>query len=99
MEEWKTIEGYENKYLISNYGKVKSLIDRNGNKREKIRIPRIAKNGYLYLCLWKNSKNKTKKIHRLVAEALQTLKINHISNCCVGKRKTAGGYKWKHKLA
>ena len=68
MEEWKPIEGYEGKYLISNQGKVKSLYDKSGNYREHILVSRNAKNGYLYVNLYKNSKSKTKKIHRLVAE-------------------------------
>lgn len=69
MEEWKSIEGYEEKYLISNKGNVKSLYDKSGNYREYILVSRNAKNGYLYVNLYKNSKSKTKKIHRLVAEA------------------------------
>lgn len=67
MEEWKTIEGYENKYLISNKGRVKSLYDKNGNYRKYIIQPR-KKAIYLYVNLYKNGKCKTKKIHRLVAE-------------------------------
>lgn len=68
MELWKNIEGYEGKYQISNNGNVKSLIDNKGNKRELIRKPRIAKNGYYYVNLFIGSKAKSKKIHRLVAE-------------------------------
>jgi hypothetical protein len=30
--------------------------------------------------------------------AYEETKINNITNCCLGKRKTAGGYKWKFKL-
>lgn len=180
MEIWKDIEGYNNKYQISNYGRIKSLCDNHLMKREVILKPRIANNGYLYINLYKNSKCKTKRIHRLVAEtfidnpnnlpqvnhidgnklnnkannlewvsasdnckhayinglsnpinnlpkdlkgknnpkakkiiqldinnnpikkwetikeASETLKINHISACCRGNRKTAGGYVWKY---
>lgn len=31
-----------------------------------------------------------------ISLAEKELNINHISDCCNGKRKTAGGYKWKH---
>lgn len=31
-----------------------------------------------------------------IAMAQQTLNISHISDCCNNKRKTAGGYVWKH---
>lgn len=69
QEIWKSIEGYEGKYEISNLGRVKSLEDRNGHPREMILKPRISKNGYLYLNLWRNSIGKAKKIHRMVANA------------------------------
>lgn len=84
QEIWKSIEGYDGKYEISNFGRVKSLYDNKGRKREKILIPRISKNGYLYLNLWKNSKGKSKKIHRMVAEAfckknIDAQCVNHIN--------------------
>ena len=69
QEIWKSIEGYEGKYEISNLGRVKSLCDKNGRKRELILKPRVGKQGYLYLNLWQESEGKAKKIHRLVAEA------------------------------
>ena len=69
QEIWKSIEGYEGKYEISSLGRVKSLTDKNGKKRELILKPRVSKNGYLYLNLWESSKGRAKKIHRLVAEA------------------------------
>lgn len=68
MEQWKDIEGYENKYQISNKGNVKSLIDNTGNRRELIRKPRIGNSGYYYVNLFIGNKSKSKKIHRLVAE-------------------------------
>lgn len=68
MELWKNIKGYEDKYMISNLGRVKSLVDNKKRLREHIKTPRKAKNGYLYVLLWKNSISETKKIHRLVAE-------------------------------
>lgn len=68
QEEWRSIEGYEGKYEVSSLGRVKSLSDNKGRERELILVPRIAKNGYLYLNLWKGSKAKSRKIHRLVAE-------------------------------
>ena len=69
QEIWKSIEGYEGKYEISSLGRVKSLSDNKGRKRELILKPKIGKQGYLYLNLWANSKGRAKKIHRLVAEA------------------------------
>jgi hypothetical protein len=66
MEEWRDIEGYEDLYKVSDLGRIKSFKkDSNG----KILKPREDKDGYLLLNLWKDSKRKTFKIHRLVAQA------------------------------
>lgn len=32
-----------------------------------------------------------------IAEATKTLGITHISDCCIGKNMTAGGFIWRHK--
>lgn len=69
LEIWKSIEGYEGKYEVSNLGRVKSLQDNKGRKREQIVVVNIANNGYLYVNLWKTSRAKSKRIHRLVADA------------------------------
>ena len=36
------------------------------------------------------------KIWKYIKEAKQELKIDHISDCCRGVRKNAGGYEWKY---
>lgn len=81
-EIWKTVQGYENKYEVSNLGRVKSLerIDRYNRKiEEKILAPRKHTGGYLRVQL----SRKDFYIHRLVAQAfipnLENKKyINHI---------------------
>lgn len=77
-EEWKTIEGFE-RYLISNYGRVKSLI---GN--EKILRQYITDTGYLIVKLSKNGKTYNRRVHRLVAKAFlaiddDTKEVHHIN--------------------
>ena len=71
-EIWKDIEGYENKYQISNLGRVKSLylINRQATiPREKILSPGHNLQGYLFVTLSKNGKlSKHLSIHRLVAK-------------------------------
>lgn len=67
-EEWRDITGYEGLYMISSYGRVKSLNYRRTG-REKIMKSSVDKNGYLFVCLWKNRKVKWYLVHRLVAEA------------------------------
>ena len=74
-EIWKDIYFWENGiewdytglYQISNFGRVKSLIDNHGQKREK--ILKAVENGYGYerVNLHKNHQKKAFKIHRLVA--------------------------------
>lgn len=67
-EIWKAIEGYEGRYEVSNYGRVKSLnYHRTG--KEKVLKPAIDSNGYWRVGLYKNSKRKFFSVHRLVAEA------------------------------
>ena len=67
-EIWKDILGYEGKYMVSNWGRVKSL---NYNKTGKERIMKLdkASNGYLQLYLYKDGKRKHYLVHRLVATA------------------------------
>ena len=68
MEEFRDIKGYEGKYQISNFGRVKSLKDSHGGYRERILNPIEHSQGYLTVILYKNGKIKNYKIHRLVAE-------------------------------
>lgn len=65
MEEWRTIEGYEGLYEVSNFGRVKSL------KFDKEKVLQQGKNtnGYLYVVLYKEGKVKNFLVHRLVASA------------------------------
>ena len=72
MEEWKDIAGYEGLYQVSSLGRVKSLSRRDRLNRviqEKILKPRSDKKGYLMVNLYKESKRKSYKVHRLVAQA------------------------------
>lgn len=69
-EIWKDIEGYEGKYQISTFGRVKSLYYHNGTE-QRILKQRDNRSGYLIVNLYKNGHNKgnLKTVHRLVAEA------------------------------
>lgn len=60
-EIWKTIEGYNERYQVSNLGRVKSV---KGQRPQKLRQT-IGKDGYLVVHL----NHKRVKVHRLVALA------------------------------
>lgn len=82
-ENWMPIEGYEGIYEISDFGRVRSL---NYNKTGETRILKQAmnKDGYLIVCLCKDGKQKTVKVHRLVATAFVPNmfglnQVNHIN--------------------
>lgn len=88
MEIWKNIKGYEGKYQISSYGRVKSLKGYHGEDRVYILKPHTSTNlsiNYSYVTLWLNCKSKKLSVHRLVAEhfipnPLNKPFINHIDN-------------------
>lgn len=93
-EIWKDIPGYEGRYQISNYGKVKELsfIIENGTNKcvipEHILKPHISNN---YLVVSLNKPSKTFYIHRLVAElfidnpenkkCVKHITFNRYNNC------------------
>ena len=74
-EIWKDIKGYEDRYQISNYGRVKSLdryVDGKAFKRfhkGRVLVGSLDKDGYRLACISKNGKIVGEKIHRLVANA------------------------------
>lgn len=61
-EIWKDTPGYEGKYFISSFGRLK-------NQAGLILKPMLCTNGYLSACLWLHNKQQKILIHRLVAEA------------------------------
>lgn len=77
-EIWKPIKGFETRYSISNYGRIKSIerymvsIHKNARKNlmpEKILKTKISKNGYEKIKLYDGVKSRDLMIHRLVGEA------------------------------
>ena len=84
---WIEIQGYEYKYAVSINGEVKSLPRIKSNNqpvKEKIMKQYSDSNGYMYVCLYKDGKNKRVRVHRLVAIAFieknklsEKLVVNH----------------------
>lgn len=81
-EIWKDIKDYKGLYQVSNIGRVKSLANRSNHKTEII-IKQSKVTGYMQVTLYKNSRRKMFKVHRLVAMAfipnpLNKEQVNHI---------------------
>lgn len=77
IEEWRGVPNYEGLYEISDLGNVKSLYS------NKILKPSVDKYGYVRFSATKDKKQKTLRIHRLVAELfvpnpLNLPQVNHI---------------------
>ena len=78
-EVWKVIPNYEN-YHGSNYGRVKRFYK---NGKEIILKPLLSGDGYLYVALSKNGKQKNFRISRLVGKlfipnSLNKPEVNHV---------------------
>ena len=76
IEEWRSIEGYEGLYEVSNTGQVRSLDRYVKGKGKSYRLqkgkmlsPIKNKDGYLQVNLCCNGKNKMFLVHRLAAQA------------------------------
>lgn len=62
MEIWKDIDGFEGKYQVSSWGRVR-------NKSGIIVHATLNKKGYLRVWLYKKGKYLKPRVHRLVATA------------------------------
>ena len=78
MENFKIIEGFET-YSVSDNGNVKN------NKTGRIMKQNYRKDGYIEICLMKDNKKYSKRVHILMAIAFITnpdgkLCVDHIDN-------------------
>jgi hypothetical protein len=77
-EIWKPVVDYEGLYEISNLGEIRSLF------RYKKTLNQVLTKGYLIVSLFKDKKQKTTRVHRIVAKAFvlnpdNKPQINHIN--------------------
>ena len=89
-EIWKDVPGYEGLYMVSNFGRVKSLsrLVYNGHcmvkTNDRILIPNTLAKGYSQVTLYNGKKRKSFQVHRLVGSAFMPNinnkpQINHIN--------------------
>ena len=91
IEIWRDVELYETKYIISTFGKIKSLTRReiNGNHtaliKGRILLHDVSKTGYHRVTLTKYAEHSRFLVHRMVGDAFinnpnNNPEINH-DNC------------------
>ena len=81
-EEWRDIRGYEGYYQVSNFGNVRGIARRGCSG--KVLKPSLSTTGYPFVVLSVGCEAKSRKIHRLVAEAFVPNpdglpEVNHIN--------------------
>lgn len=73
IEVWKAIEGYDNMYFVSSFGRVKSVFFNKEKILKQVKHPL----GYLKVNLYKNKKMKTHFVHQVVASMFVENKKNN----------------------
>lgn len=72
-ETWKPVIGYEGYYEVSDKGRVRSVprVSSHGRhyKGKMLKLYINRRNGYVYVCLSKQNKQKQKRVHIAVMEA------------------------------
>ena len=105
VEIWKQIEGYENKYDVSNLGNVRTsyeAVELTNVKRGRIIKQYISTNGYLRICLCLEGKVKSFATHRLVAKSFienpnNYSEVDHIN--CIKTNNCVENLRWvSHSL-
>jgi len=72
-EVWKPVVGFEDRYEVSNLGRVKSIIKKWSSRGNRMMTPTIDKrDGYCIVCLHNHEgKQMNKRVHKLVMKAFK----------------------------
>lgn len=71
-EQWKPVVGYEHTYEVSDKGNVRSIARKGSNNKTYGGIVRKQCTniwGYKHVCLYQDGTERTRTVHRMVAEA------------------------------
>lgn len=71
-EEWKPVDGYDNKYFVSSFGRIKSFVTSPNHPKNTTGVilsQSITKKGYCRCDLSKDNKKQAHAVHRLVGFA------------------------------
>ena len=68
METWRSIPGWEGLYEVSDLGRVRSVLRRQGC-RAKVLTPSVSVHGYYVVNLSRACRPEHRRVHKLVAEA------------------------------
>ncbi len=72
VERWRPVVGYEGAYEVSDLGRVRSLdrvTDRGRKWRGRMMSPCPLQNDYVIVTLWREGKQRSPLVHRLVLAA------------------------------
>lgn len=104
MEKWKEVQDTNGKILVSNMGRVRSLL-----RDDRILKSQSDKKGYQRISVTINSEKRTYKVHRLVAMAFVEnpdgkTQVNHIdgnkkNNCASNLEWCSGKENCHHAIA
>ncbi len=83
VEVWKDVLGYEGKYMVSNLGRIKSIVWK-GVVKDTIFTPWVNRYGYSMVSLRKDRKKTGFMVSKLVWEAFkgpvpEGMQVNHIN--------------------
>lgn len=83
LEQWKPVAGYEDRYEVSNTGRVRRVKPTRQRGKGSLLTQWPDVGGYPYVSLWHNNKRSNAKVHKLMAiaflgEPKPNMQVNHI---------------------